>query len=333
MQTFFIRGSVHPPGQLILAVAALALACSACKKKEPAICRLDYELINGAESERYDVFEVDQRRNLVTRVSYLNGSTRDQAIYYYFDDAGNVRLEALDATPFSDIEARLDAQPVLGDVLVPFAVDMNLQDGSIDTAQYSLIVPTSTIGPWNPARIFYQLPCDQDPVSDSIDEATGERTFVFTVDPTTLPAGGSSTPDEGSADEGSADEGSSEGSAQGGSTDPSGPGEPGIAFPPGTRTVMTVSYDDEGRPVLWAIDIDGDGVPNDTATLTYNELGLISELYWTRPGRFFGQVYSRGRWTYDTDGKLYSFELDANGDLAYESRAIYHETCFEGVAP
>ena len=337
MTTSSSRGHQVGPAALLVLIA-LGTGTSACRKDEPDVCRIDYELIAGEPSERFDVFEVDRGRNVVTRLSYPDGRSGSEAIYYFFDDAGNMRLESLDRRANGDIEARLDAQEVIGGVLVPYTVDMNVQDGAIDLAQYSLIVPTTRIGPWNPARIFYQLPCDQNPASESVDPATGERTIVFEADLSRLPTpptpptpdadGSAETPGDGSTDEGSGQEGS----GQGDPSEPSGPGEPGTSFPPGTRTVMTISYDEAGRAARWAIDTNGDSIPNDTAVLTYNELGYISELYWTRPGRFFGQVYSRGRWTYDTEGKLYAFELDANGDLTYESRAIYHEVCFEGGA-
>lgn len=291
---------------LPVCVSAGVTSLVGCKDRQPDVCRIDYELVGGAPSERFDVLEVDRRRNLVTRASYPDGGALTEAIYYHFDEGGHLRIESLDRRANGDIEARLDGQDPVLDVLVPYAVDINLQDGAIDSAQYSLLVPTSMIGPWNPARIFYQLPCDQSVVS-ATGTGTEERTVILEA---TLPEGSGQGASEGSAEEGSAGAGS--------------------GFPPGTRTVMTLQFDAENRPLRWDIDLDGDGRANDTAVLVYNELGFISELYWLRPGQFFGQIYARGRWIYDTEGKLYSFELDADGDRTFESRAIYSAACFEG---
>ena len=92
---------------------------------------------------------------------------------------------------------------------------------------------------------------------------------------------------------------------------------------------MTLRYTDDGRPSGWTIDTSMDGEPNDYATFTYNDRNQIREVFWTRPGQFLGDTYTRARYTYDTQGRLYAWEADLNGDGAWENRITYSTACFD----
>lgn len=266
-------------------VALMAAALVACGD-DPKVCRADYLLVAGQPSTRFDVFTRDG--DAVVRALHPDGARRSSsAIYYYFDADGRLSLEALDDRFNGDIEARMDGQPRLFEVLTPYIVDMDLQDDSTDALQLSLEVPTSLVlGAYNPGRLLYQLPCDQEATSTEDAPGGGRRVLFTPVGPFTE-------------------------------------GAPGAT--------MDVIFDPQGRPARWAVDDNSDGVVDDVASIYYNEFGLVTEVSWLRSGRFLGKSYATSRWTYDTQGRLYEFESDADGDGQVDNRVRYSAPCFRSA--
>lgn len=265
----------------VLSLAALA-ALVGCRKNEPNQCRIDYELVGGNPSERFDILYATDGGRRIVREIYAEGRGSDlQAIYYYFNDAGLLEIEALDTDANGDIEARMDVRPAIGRALVPYAVDLEVQDGQVDALQISMRLPSALVGAWNPGRIYYQIPCDQGRAEVSSPSSDVE-VIDFYLD----------------------------------NTDD-------------VRTRMTVTYTDDGRPTGWTIDTNMDGEANDYASFTYNDRGQVREVFWTRPGTFMGDTYVLARYTYATDGTLYSWEADMNGDGVWENRITYSSPCFQ----
>jgi hypothetical protein len=95
------------------------------------------------------------------------------------------------------------------------------------------------------------------------------------------------------------------------------------------ETVLNVERSAEGALQAWTVDTNNDGEPEDTATLVYNERGQIREVYWTRPGFFLGDTYVQSRFVYDTDGNLFRWDSDSDGDGLIDTRIVYSAACFE----
>jgi len=270
----------------VMIVALAALCLGACRRDVPDQCRIDYELVAGEPSDRYDILHVAQGGDVVVRQVFEDGAAAPvRAIYYYFEGPGNPVIEALDEGARGDIEARLDAQPMLGGLILPYAVDTNVQEEGIDTFQFSMELPSSMIGPYNPARIFFQLPCDLSTVEM---EELGDRRLRLSFVTDLL-------------------------------------GEEEVV------AKMVVATGAQNQPLEWTVDTNGDGEPNDVATIRYNELGLVREVIWARTGLSFGNMYVRSRFIYDSDGNLYRYETDATGSGTFDHAITYSSGCYRGA--
>jgi hypothetical protein len=259
----------------------MALALSACRDRGETVCALVYDRVGGEPSPRRDVLTFDRSRGVLVREIFPEGIQRPRlgAIYYYFNEEGQVILEALDNDANGDIEARLDAQPPVFGVLTPYIVDLDLQDGTTNALQLSLDVPTAPIAGWNPARLFFQLPCDQVPETlTTLEDGREEVTFLRADNQQPL-------------------------------------------------TRMVLQRTDFGAVESWAIDLNLDGRFDEQMTARYAPDQRIIEAWWVRSNELVGRRYNHARWTYDTDGELYGWELDGNGDGVFEHAMRYTAAC------
>lgn len=125
------------------------------------MCRIDYELLNGEPAQRYDLLYPSLDGETLTRVVYDNGGDSETRWQYYaFNEDGRLAVEAMDSDLDDELDARLDAQGELIGFVTPFSVDARIDDDFIDGIQFSLDLPSSRIGPWEPARIYFQTTCD-----------------------------------------------------------------------------------------------------------------------------------------------------------------------------
>ena len=92
---------------------------------------------------------------------------------------------------------------------------------------------------------------------------------------------------------------------------------------------MALQFGADGLLQTWTIDGDGDGRTDHIATIDYDDEGRVSEVFWTRPNQFLGDVYILARYTYDAYGTLYAYELDADGDGEIDHRITYSAGCFD----
>jgi major membrane immunogen (membrane-anchored lipoprotein) len=172
-----ISAEIRITGALV--AAALIGGCGDGRRTAPSECRITYEMLDGAPSERVDFVSVSDDNRVVTRSVHETGGDATSAIYYYFDADGNLTTEALDADLDGELDARLDAGPVLAGLLTPYSVDAVIEDGALDGIQFSMPISSSSIGPWNPARVFYQVACDQ---GDFTAQPIGEENLDVLLD-------------------------------------------------------------------------------------------------------------------------------------------------------
>lgn len=159
-----LRPGLSAPSRASVLVLGLAVVLGACRdggSSEPAVCRIDYELLNGEPGQRYDLLYPSLDGRTLTRVVYDNGgNTETRWQYYAFDDSGRLAVEAMDSDLDGELDARLDGQERLIDLVTPLTVDARIEDGNLDGVQFSLDLPSSRIGSWEPARIYFQTSCD-----------------------------------------------------------------------------------------------------------------------------------------------------------------------------
>lgn len=150
-------------GWCLLAVMCLgtSVGCKDNTTNPTSDCRVAYELIEGEPSPRFDLIFVSPDERVVTRTVHDTGDAPTRAIYYYFDDDGRLSVEAMDTDLDGELDARLDAGDVLGEFVTPYTVDALIEDDKLDGVQFSVDLPSSNIGPWSPARLYYQAACDQ----------------------------------------------------------------------------------------------------------------------------------------------------------------------------
>lgn len=258
-----------------------AVACGRDARDPSSPCRIDYEMIEGEPSARFDYVFVAADGRTVTRTVHDTGGDPTRAIYYYFDEAGGLLTEAMDTDLDGELDARLDAGAVLGELVTPFTVDALIEDGNLDGVQFSVDLPSSPIGPWNPARLYYQAACDQ---GDFTPERVGDEQLNVHLDI--------------NAD-----------------------GEPDGR--------LAVQYGADGRLQTWTVDSDGDGAAEHVSNVAYDDGGRVTEVFWTEPNQFLGEVYILARYTYDAYGKLYAYDLDADADGTFDHRITYSSGCFE----
>jgi hypothetical protein len=272
---------------LIRIAASLAvISLVACNSKSSGddVCTIRYELVGGEPSSRRDEIFVGPDGQWVSRAVYSEGqSAPDEAIYLWFDGSGQTMVEAWDRGADGALEARSDAQPQIAGFITPFAVDLDSLSDGVDLLQFSVDLPSSRIGPWNPTRIYWQAPCDQ-----------GQATVVS--------QGAGRDRVELNADD-----------------------------DPEAEAVLNVERSADGVLQAWTVDRDNDGEADDTATLVYNDRGQIREVYWTRPGFFLGDTYVQSRFIYDTEGRLFRWDSDGDGDGLIDTRLTYSASCFQEV--
>ncbi|MFT4705150.1 MAG: hypothetical protein ACI81R_002858 [Bradymonadia bacterium] len=271
---------------LVVPVASLLLILSSgCKKDEVVVeggdCRIDYPLLDGLEGVRYDLVSVASGGREITRMVYDNGGdTPTRAIFYLIGEDGRVLTEAMDNDLDGAIDARLDAGTMLGNLVQPLSVDAVLSDGNIDGVQLSLDLSSSRIGLWQPARIFFQTPCDLGDF-DVVEEGPKQLDIGLDKD----------------------NDGERDGS-------------------------MTMQWSPDDAFQFWNLDLDGDGDPDQMATLLYDDNRQVTETRWRFAGDFFGDIYVNGFYRYDRYGNLYSFELDDGGDGIIDHRVTYSLACY-----
>jgi len=266
--------------------AGLSAGCSSSGDSAyDATCRIEYVSVGGEASSRYDLVTIETDGSTVTRLIFdEGGAVPNRAIYYYHDAEGRLVVEALDDAANGDIEARMDADASLTDDITPLIVDTNLRDGAVDALQLSIPLPTSTIGPWNPARLFYTIPCDQGRAESREINAQRVEVDVFDDDPE----------DED--------------------------GVPEASF--------AIDRTPEGVVQGWSVDVGSDGTLDDIATVTYDTDGLVTRVEWARPNEVLGDVYASARYIYDTDGRLFAYVSDADGDGVADNEIRYSAGCF-----
>ncbi len=265
----------------VVVFSLLMAGCGKQAEDPTSDCRIDYELISGEPSARFDLVFVSPDERVVTRTVHETGDAPTRAIYYYFDAAGLLQVEAMDTDLDGDIDARLDAGAVLGGLVTPFTVDAVVDDDALDGVQLSVALPSSMIGPWNPARLYYQASCDQgDFTADPINaEQLNVRLDVN-------------------------DDGEPDGN-------------------------MAVQYGADGRLQTWTVDSDGDGRAEHISNVSYDDGGRVTEVFWTEPNQFLGDLYILGRYQYDRYGMLYAYELDGDADGTIDHRVTYSAGCFD----
>lgn len=254
----FVRASWSRRIACVAFASALpALACSGGDVEfvDGNACRIDYPLLNGEPGVRYDLlYPAEDGRSLARTVYAEGGSEPTSAIFYYFDDAGALVIEALDSDLDGVIDARLDAGERLVDLITPYTVDAKIEDGNIDGVQFSVEAPSSRIGPWNPARIYFQTPCDQ---GDFVAEPEGPLAVDILLD----------QDDDGESDGGMAMQFSEDGRITLWTVDSSGDGTP--------DHVADVRYNQRGQvdEVRWTQTGQFFGTTYIVATYTYDAYG------------------------------------------------------------
>lgn len=268
--------------RLCIFVASAALVACNSNSGDGDVCTIQYELVAGEPSERFDEIFVSPDGSWVSRAIHSNGQNEpDEAIYLWFDGSGQTMVEAWDRGADGALEARSDARPRIAGFITPFAVDLDSLSEGVDLLQFSVDLPSSRIGPWNPTRIFWQAPCDQGEAS-VVSQGEGRDRVELNAD-----------------------------------NDPE------------AEAVLNVERSAAGALQAWTVDRNNDGEPDDTATLVYNDRGQIREVYWTRPGFFLGDTYSQSRFIYDTDGRLFRWDSDGDGDGLVDTRLTYSASCFQ----
>lgn len=268
-------------GAAVLATLALG-GCRGDANNPTSECRIDYELVDGAPSARYDLIFLGESGNTVTRTVHEAGEVPTRAIYYVFDDDGDLVVEAMDTDMDGELDARLDAGDLLGGLVTPYSVDALIEDNALDGVQLSIPLPSSPIGPWNPARVYYQVACDQgDFVADAINEE--QLNIGLDVD------------DDGSVDGGMALQFGADGLLQTWTVDADGDGV--------SDHVATIDYDDGGRvtEVFWNAPRDFLGEVYILARYTYDAYGMLYsyELDSDADGEFDHRItYSAGCFDY-----------------------------------
>lgn len=145
----------------MIACGVMSMSCSSKDSEvDKGICRIDYELVGGESSARFDLLKRTSAGHL-TRGVYGNGRDLTEAIHYRFDEGGQLVSEILDLGATGSSDARLDLTNALPRRVSAFQVDADTTDGDLDVVQLSIELPTPPIGPWQPARVFYQLPCSK----------------------------------------------------------------------------------------------------------------------------------------------------------------------------
>lgn len=273
-----------------VALAILGLSCSlgqlSCKDgpQDPSSpCRIDYEIIDGEASARFDLVWVSPDQSVVTRTVHESGDAPTRAIYYYFDEAGELLVEAMDTDLDGTLDARLDAGELLGGLITPYSVDALIEDGNLDGVQLSMSLPSSMIGPWSPARVYYQVACDQgDFTTENIDL---EQLNI-----------GLDADDDGAVDGGMALQFGKDGLLQTWTIDGDGDGQ--------TDHVATIDYDEEGRvaEVFWTQPEEFFGDVYILARYQYDAFGQLYayEVDATGNGEFDHRItYSAGCFDYE----------------------------------
>lgn len=167
-------------GVLLIGTAVVGAGCKDEPTFEAPTCRIEYPLLNGEPSARYDLLYPSADGRTLTRVVYDNGGdTETRWQYYAFDEDGRLAVEALDSDLDGELNARLDGQERLLGLVTPFTVDARIEDGAIDGVQFSLDLPSSRIGLWEPARIYFQTSCD---LGDFVPEAEGPKQLRVALD-------------------------------------------------------------------------------------------------------------------------------------------------------
>lgn len=245
-------------------------------------CRIDYELLHGEPSPRFDLVFVSEDGRTVTRTVHETGDAPTQAIFYYFDADGRLEVEALDRDLDGELDARLDAGPPLGGLVTPYSVDAVIDDGALDGVQLSMDLPSSTIGPWNPARVYFQVACDQ---GDFVPEPINDEQLRIGMDPD----------DDGEIEGGMALQFGQDGRLQTWTIDGDGDRQ--------TDHVATIDYDEGGRvrEVFWNQPKDFLGEVYILARYTYDAYGMLYayELDSDADGAFDHRItYSAGCFDY-----------------------------------
>lgn len=174
---------MNAPKWAVLFAVGFGLSTSGCKDDpsfEAPTCRIEYPRINGEPSPRYDLLYPSADGRTLTRVVYDNGGdTETRWQYYAFGEDGRLAVEAMDSDLDGELNARLDGQERLLGLVTPFTVDARIEDGAIDGVQFSLDLPSSRIGLWEPARIYFQTSCD---LGDFVPIAEGPKQLRVALD-------------------------------------------------------------------------------------------------------------------------------------------------------
>lgn len=148
-------------GAGLLALAAGVFGCG--KDGASDLCTIEYELLGRAASDRQDVVIVGDEEGAIKRLVREEGDDVTAAIYYRFvgDEVSPV-AEELDDRDNGRVNARLTRTQRLVDLIDIYQVDADTDDDQLDTVQISVQLPTSSFGPWAPARVFYAMNCGPD---------------------------------------------------------------------------------------------------------------------------------------------------------------------------
>lgn len=134
---------------------------TACKDEEPAsvACQIKYEKLGAANSNRVDLLLAPEEL-VVKRIVRAEGNDDTAAIFYRFDDpAVSALIHELDDDNDGGIDSTMQRSERLLDLIDLYQVDAIADDDLVDSLQVSVPLASNSFGPWNPARMFYTIPC------------------------------------------------------------------------------------------------------------------------------------------------------------------------------
>jgi hypothetical protein len=142
-------------------MGTLAMVFAGCKEESPATteCQIEYKMLGAAESNRTDLL-LAPSDEVVKRLVREDGDEDTASIYYRFDNPEfSARVHELDEENDGTIDSTMERSERLVDRIDLYQVDAIADDGLVDSLQVSVPLESNQFGPWNPARMFYTIPC------------------------------------------------------------------------------------------------------------------------------------------------------------------------------
>lgn len=146
---------------LPLGIGVAALLFVGCKDEEVATvdCQIQYQKLGAADSRRVDLlFEPEDL--VVKRLVREKGEEDTASIFYRFDNPDiSAAIHELDDDNDGRIDSTMERNDRLLDRIDLYQVDAVASDDLVDSLQVSVPLKSDQFGPWNPARMFYTIPC------------------------------------------------------------------------------------------------------------------------------------------------------------------------------